>query len=597
MHTNTTRPFAFLVPIGVIIIVFVLAGWRTRPQEHPDTNIADTDLPIIPPPGYFGNPVDDVMRLTGTFGELRSDHFHSGIDVKSKTGGVGQPILAAADGYIDQIKVQTRGYGNVLYLKHPNGYTTVYAHLDEFSPEIKRYVREQQYRLERFEVSLQPTDGQFKVRKGQQIGTLGNSGGSTGPHLHFEVRQSTTGKALNPLLFSLPVADGTPPDIRDMKVYALDEKRQPFWSKGLPVVRGANGIYRPRQGDTIRLGTWRVGFGVKVYDQQDLLRNDNGIFSLQLQTDGQKAFECKMDGFDFDETRYLNAHTDYAAHQRFGAWFHRCFVLPGDKLSLYTPTETMGAVALFKEKPVHIRLQVKDAAGNASTVEFWALRDDNAAVSYTEPYQYEFAYQTENKLQLEDFFLNIGLGTLYEDLKFQYKTTPEQSPGFYSPVHHIHHEETPAHRYFDIGIAAYGLPEELRSKAVIARCTSGKPINCGGTWKDNKITTRIRNFGDYCIMADAVAPTVTPVGFDSDMRRKEAIVFRIDDNFATEAQADGLYYRGTVDGKWILFEYDYKRLRLVHTFDGHIGPGEHTLRLVVRDDRRNETIVERNFIR
>jgi Peptidase family M23 len=585
-----------LVPAIVLLAggTWLLSGSFRTPATN---NQATMEAEPVYPSNYFSSPVDDALRLTGTFGELRSGHFHSGIDIKSKTGGVGQPVFAAADGFVDQIKVQSGGYGNVVYLKHPNGYTTVYAHLDAFSSELSRFVREHQYKNESFEVALSPADGQFKVKKGQQIGTLGNSGGSTGPHLHFEIRQSSTGKALNPLLFNLPVPDRSAPDIRDMKFYVLDEKRQPITSSALPIVRRVDGTYRPKQGDTLRVGAWRVGFSVKAYDQQDLLRNDNGIFSIDLEADGQLAYACKLDGFDFDETRYLNAHVDYAVHERFGAWFHRCFVLPGDKLSIYRPTAALGAVALYKERPVQIRLRVADAAGNAGVVQFWVIRDDNMATAVNEPYQYEFVYNTENRIESQDFSLRMPAGCLYEDLKFQYKTTPETSSGFFSSVHHIHHEEAPVHRYFEVAMSPFNLPDQLRSKAVIARCGNNRPVNCGGVWKDGKLTTRIRNFGDYCIMTDVMPPTIVPLVFDNDMRKRSSMSFRIDDNFNTDAQADRLYYRGTIDGKWVLFEYDMKRERLTYIFDWRTPPGEHTLRLLVRDDRRNEAVFERKFLR
>jgi Peptidase family M23 len=548
------------------------------------------------PQGYFLNPVDDAIRLTGTFGELRPNHFHSGIDIKSKTGGVGQPVFAAADGFVDQIKVQASGYGNVVYLKHPNGYTTVYAHLDRFSPELTQYVRAAQYKNEHFEVALQPTDGQFPVKKGQEIGKLGNSGGSSGPHLHFEIRQSTTGKALNPLLFGLPVLDNIAPELRDMKVYFLNEKREVLTSRPLPLVRQKDGSYRVK-GDTVRFGAWRIGLGVKSYDQQNLLRNDNGVYAISLRANDQPAYDWRIESLDFDETRYMNAHIDYAARQSYGAWFHRCFVLPGNKLSGYAPTGTLGAIALSREQPVKLHLKVSDAAGNTSSVTFWALRSEPMESLAEAAFQYALPFQESSRIETGDFYFNLPAGALYEDLRLRYHTTQEQSSGFFSSVHHLHHDATPLHRYAEIGLAPYGVPADRQDKAIVARCGDGHPVNCGGTWKNDRVVTRIRDFGDYCVMLDETPPTIVPVVFDADMRSKSSMSFRITDNFPTDAQADGLRYRGTVDGQWILFEYDRKRDRLTHTFDGRIGTGEHQLRLTVRDDRGNTAVLERTFLR
>lgn len=576
---------------GLCCLCFAAAFKGPGPMPEPSIEVLIASYPK----DYFANPVDDAIKLTGTFGELRSDHFHSGIDIKSKTGGVGQPVFAAAAGFIDRIKVQASGYGNVLYIKHPNGYSTVYAHLDRFTPELEKYVRENQYKRERFEIDLQPADGQFKVKQGQEIGKLGNSGGSTGPHLHFEIRNSSTQKVLNPLLFGLPVPDQVAPDVRDIKAYFLSENREVLKTQPLKLKDLGNNQYGIA-GDTVRIGAWRVGFGVKTYDQMSGFKNDNGIFALSLQADDQLFYEWRMAELDFDESRYLNAHTDYTAKKQGDGWFQRCFVLPGDKLSNYANTSNQGSVALFKEKPVKIQIKVTDAAANTSTITFWALRDDENMSGYvSQPYQYEFLYDKDNEIDTEDFSTRMPKGALYESVRLQYLTTPDESTNVFSSIHHLHTDKTPVHRYFDLAIKPYSLPENLRAKAVVVRCGDGRPDNCGGTWKGDKVAARVRNFGDYCIMTDTQPPKITPVIFEKDMRRKGEMAFRISDNFDVSGSADGMTYRGLVDDKWVLFEYDPKRARLTHTFDGRIGPGDHTLRLTVKDDRDNVAVFERPF--
>lgn len=583
--------------LGVALLSLLYGFYRPETPAGAEGRSGHPASPPIYPKDYFASPVHDALRLGGTFCELRPNHFHSGIDIKSKTGGVGQPVLAAADGYIDRIKVQASGYGNVLYIKHPNGYTTLYAHLDRFAPHIERYVREQQYKRERFEVELAPPDGSLRVRKGEEIGKLGNSGSSSGPHLHFEIRNTATGKSINPLLFGFSIDDRVPPDIRDMKVYFLNEKREVLGSKALPVRRQKNGRFG-LEGDTLRLGAWRVGFGVKTYDQMNHLQNDNGVYSISLWANDALAYQWLADDLEFDETRYLNAHIDYAASQRQGAWFNRCFLLPGNRFSGYTRTETLGAVPLYKDKPTKISLKVADASGNTQSITFWALRDEyNMQTFSPPPAQHQIPYDADTRVDFEDFSMTIGKGVLYETLPLQYAVLPDQDADVYSPIHHVHDDETPAHRNFDLSIRPTRLPASLRDKAFIAYCGEGRPENCGGTWRDEYLHTRVRTFGNYCVMADTVPPTIRPVVFDEDMRRKSSMSFRIYDNFPTSGQADGLSYRGTVDGQWVLFEYDKKRSRLAHTFDGRIGSGEHWLRLVVRDDRGNQQVLERRFVR
>ena len=563
-----------------------------NPETEPPAPVPDF------PTDYFQMPVRSAIRLSGTFGELRSNHFHSGIDISSASGSIGQPIFAAADGFIDRIRVQESGYGNVLYIKHPKGYTTVYAHLLRFSPEVERFVREAQYKRERFEVDLYPPDGAFKVRQGEIIGKMGNSGSSEGPHLHFEIRYTANQKAINPLLFGLPIPDREPPELRDMKVYFLNEKREALTSKPFPIERRKDGSYGIA-GDTVRLPAWRVGFGLKAFDQATgNPHNKNGIYTLTLQADDQPAFQWRMSELDFDESRYLNAHVDYSAQERYGAWFHRCFILPGDHLSNYTRTESLGAIALYKEKPVKISLKATDSNNNQSSITFWALRDEPVEVPARPDYQFELPYEVENRVDMEGFSLTIPKGALYETLYFQYTTTPDESYGVLSPVHHVHNNTAPLHRNVSISLQpTQPVPEALRPKTIIARCGNGRPVNCGGAWREDRLVTRVREFGDYCVMLDTVAPTIIPVTFGNDMRRKNTISFRLRDNFRIDGDADHLEYRGTIDGQWVLFEFDRKRARLTYTFDSRVGKGEHTLHLLVKDDRGNAAVFERTFVR
>jgi murein DD-endopeptidase MepM/ murein hydrolase activator NlpD len=550
------------------------------------------------PTGYFGLPVRQQVRLTGTFGELRPNHFHSGIDIKSSNGVSGDPVYAAAEGYIDRVKVQAGGYGNVLYIRHPNGYTTVYAHLDRFAPNLAEYVREAQYRQQEFEVdlALRPTD--FPVERGHEIGKMGNSGGSTGPHLHFEIRRTANDRALNPLLFGFPVADNVRPAVRDLKAYFLNERREVIGGKALSLFRRVNGTYGV-PGDTVRLAAWRAGFGLKVYDQLDGLNNENGIAVLRVYADDQLAFQWQMDELNLDETRYLNAHIDYPVKEKWGAWFHRCFVLPGDRLSNYAPTDMQGAIPLYKDRATKITAEASDAAGNKAVVSFWALRAENITAPYFEPYQFALPYNSDSRVDLEQLSLVMPRGALYETLRFQHSVADPspKSKGIYSAIHRVHDETAPVHSDFEMSLEPVGLPAHLRDKAVIAKIGEGRPDNCGGQWKNGRLATRVKSFGKYCIMADTEPPEIKPISFGANLAGKKAMVFRIRDNFAVNGAARHLRFRGTVDGQWVLFQYDRKSARLIHYFDERIPPGEHVLRLQVWDDRGNEAVFERPFTR
>ncbi len=554
----------------------------------------EAEHPYIYPADYFCLPIDPVdLRLSGTFGELRDNHFHSGIDLSGK---IGQPIYAAAEGYIYRIRVQEGGYGNVLYLRHPNGYTTVYAHLDRFAPAVAQYVKTEQYRRERFEVDLYPSDKAFIVKKGEVIGTMGNSGSSEGAHLHFEIRRTADQKALNPLLFRLPIADREPPELLALKVYYLNDRRETIDTQIFGVKRRSDGTYGLKGGDTLTLSAWRVGFSLRAFDRTAAdAANKNGLFSLRLLADGQLAFGWRAQELDFDETRYLNAHTDFAARKRTGAWFQRCYILPGDRLSQYERTENMGVVPLYRGKPTSILIQATDAHGNTATLRFWVQRGEVSpagAVAYYRP----LAWDAAHRIEIEDLALSLPVGTLYETLYFQYAVSPN-SAGSPAPIYHVHNEETPLHRYGTLSLRPNALPAGLEAKAVILYLDGRQPESVGGKWVDRAVEARIRALGRYTVAVDTVAPTIRPVVFTTDLRNKPLMSFSISDNLKTGDGARGLHYRATVDGKWVLFEYDRKSGLLVHHFDERIPPGEHVLQLSVTDDRENTAVFKRKFIR
>ena len=204
------------------------------------------------PQNYFRSPVSGTIRLSGTFGELRPNHLHAGIDIKARDGKIGQSLYAAADGYVSRIKMQSGGYGKVLYIDHPNGYTTVYAHMHEFDKEVEDYVKMMQKEKESFAVELYPEPNQFVFEKGDKVGKLGMSGRSFGPHLHFEIRDTKTEKPINPLLFGINVSDNIPPRIHQLKIYNLNDKRETQKTKTIDLLK--NGKKYSVRKDTLTIG-------------------------------------------------------------------------------------------------------------------------------------------------------------------------------------------------------------------------------------------------------------------------------------------------------------------------------------------------------
>jgi hypothetical protein len=468
--------------------------------------------------------------------------------------------------------------------------------MHKFSKEIADFVKKKQYELRSFSVDLYPESGQFVFEQGDQIGQLGNSGSSQGPHLHFEIRDSRTQKPINPLLFGLPMTDNRAPKMHQLKIYKLNDKRETIGTKTYNLTQVGRG-YRVK-GDTLTIGAWRAGFGLKVYDHHDNVTNWNGIYQLDMLIDDQPVYNFDMETFSFNETRYLNAHIDYKERVTKKAYFNRCYALPGNRLSIYNEKINQGVVTLHKGKPAKVTMISSDVDGNKSTLEFWVKRGEVSTLTRN-TFNYTLLQNEDNLIETDQLYLQVPRGALYENLYLDYASSAEASSDYYSSVHHIHDHKTPVHRYFDIGInPTKTIPENLSSKAFVAYCDANNRIyNCGGSWKNGKLQTKIRSLGDYCIMIDDVAPTITPISFKYDMKGKSKMSFKIKDNYRTSGRAKGLSFNATVDGKWILMDHDGKKDLLIHHFDGKIGKGEHQLKLVVEDNRGNRKVYEQKFIR
>ncbi len=544
------------------------------------------------PTDYFDLPLDRDIFLSGTFGELRTGHFHAGIDIKSIERKSGEKVLASASGHIARIKVAPSGYGNAIYIAHPNGYTTVYAHLDRFAEHVAAYVKEKQYALKQFGVDLYLNDNQFQFKKGDLIGYLGNSGSSSGPHLHFEIRRTTGQIPINPFLFGLKITDKLRPDLDKLKVFYLNKEFEQIRVREYPLTRTAPGQYTIA--DTLSEGAWRAGFAVKTTDKMNGVTNKNGIYELKMAVDDQSQFSFTMDEIPFSKTRYLNAHIDFAAKQNTKEFFHRCFKLPGNALGIYTTNKENGVVNLFANRTQKITIEVSDINKNISTLTFYIKRD--TAMYVLQDLASAFSVNSTGELTIKksNFNCKIIKGALYTQTQIPYSTEPSP-PDLYAMIHHIGSEDIPLHKYISISI----LLEDRRPTTVdnlfIARLEEDKVISYGGQFEDGFLKAQTRDFGAYTIGIDTIPPKIKPVQFNANMQGTTRMRFAITDDVQTSGKADGLSYEAFVDGNWILMEYDAKNDMLTHHFDGHIKPGNHELVLEVTDDRGNKTVLQKSF--
>ena len=542
----------------------------------------------------FSPPVQGQMQLTGTFGELRGNHFHAGLDIR---GHIGRPVYAIADGFVSRVVTEIAGYGQALYLDHPSGHTSVYAHLDRFVEDISVYVKREQYNAESFELDIEPEPTRFPVRKGDLIGYIGKRGYAFGPHLHFEIRDAETQDPLNPMAFGISVSDNRRPFVNEVRVYDLDERGNVRAAKSYSTRHRGQGRYVSVP-DTIWVNGPSAGLALKAYDQQDNLNNWNGIYRIEMRQQDSLLYQVAFNRYAFADTRYLNAHLDYAEQEN-NSWFHRSFRLPGNKLDVYEPPGASGRIHLQPGQARQLDFLVTDFAGNAAEVRLVVKRRQSGIPVYSDEYTYRIPFDEASLIDNGSIRAHFPEDCFYEDLFLDYELVNEQSAGLYSPVHRLGRADIPVHQYFDLQLRPNAIPDELRDKVFIAYCEDGQhPVTYGGEWtKNGQLRAPVRTLGNFCIMLDDEPPVVEAERFAEDMRGWAEFSFVITDNIRAVGKAHDLRYRAEVDGQWILMEYDYKSDRLFHQFDNIILPGRHQLVLRVWDDRGNETMVERDFIK
>lgn len=548
------------------------------------------------PADDFVSPVNHTLRLSGTFGELRTNHFHAGIDIKSERGVAGDPIYAALDGFISRIKVEEYGYGNALYIQHPNGFTSVYAHLDKFSPEIEAYVKAAQYKRKSFEVNLYPARDELPVSQKQQIGIMGNTGSSEGAHLHFEIRHTQGQVPINPLHFGIRPGDQKYPVLQELLVYQYDDAGTLLRTKEIIPRWNERGVYTLTK--PLEIASSKIAFSLRTYDSQDGSSNQNGIYSLECKVDNEPSFAFAMDEISFQQTRYLNAHIDYERKISEGRYYHRCYPLEGNELPIYYTGREKGFIYLNSDTTRHIDLKVSDFRGNVSKLSFdvrRSLTPDDLQPSAPACDIIAVPEQV-NIVSKPGIQVIWPKSSFYERTPVNVHITPGDSTKTYSPYFDLSPAGAAVHYYFDVNIEGLSVPKHLLDKVFIARCDEGAEcVSCGGNWAGNNLTAAVRQMSTYTIMADTIPPKIIPVHFGSTMTAWKRMAFRISDNFDVKDRGRDLLYEGLVDGEWILFSLDGKSGLLTHEFDGRIPPGEHTLVLKVTDDRGNQTILEKSF--
>ncbi|MDT0644783.1 M23 family metallopeptidase [Zunongwangia sp. F363] len=549
------------------------------------TSIAQSQPQV--PQDYFQKPLDIPLVLAGTFGELRANHFHSGLDIKTQQRQ-GLEVKAAAPGYVSRIKIQHYGYGKALYIQHPNGYTTVYGHLQRFSPEIEAYVKKQQYANESYEIELFPEEGQLAVDMGELVAYSGNTGGSGGPHLHFEIRDGSQ-RPMNPQLFGIEIQDHRRPIIDGLFVYPEGEGSHVNNSAERQKIR-----LIPLQDGSFTTekinACGKIGFGVATVDQLDMAPNKNGVYKIEANLNGDNVFQLNFDRFSFAETRRLNQLIDYEYYTSHRDRVQKLFVDENNPLSLYANVQSEGRLNIQDSLNYNYTIKIQDFAGNESVIRIPIQGKFSDNIQPKQLEETEYFVQVDQPFSTEQNGIDVYIpkNSLYQDTYLDIS--------FQGDTIHFHEDNTAIQNNITIGFDVSKYEAAEKEKMFIAKLGyRGRPSYSSTYKKGDRFTTGVRTFGDYTLASDTKAPWINPVNFSNGqwISNNSTLKVKISDDLSGIQS-----YRATVNGKFILMEYEYKNNTLTYDFsDGAVTDTENNFKLVVTDNVGNTATYEAKFFR
>jgi murein DD-endopeptidase MepM/ murein hydrolase activator NlpD len=522
---------------------------------------------------YFRNPFDSTIFVSGTFCELRGTHFHAGLDIR--TGGhEGWEVLAVADGYVERVKVDVEGYGRVVYIRHPNGFTSVYGHLQKFTGALANYVKETQYKSRKFEVDLYPKAGEIKLTKGQNFAISGNTGGSAGPHLHFEIRDKK-GKSTNPLLHGLNVADNIKPVIKRISIYERNEES--LYAEGeypYTTVSKWSEIFKRTKALNLKPGSY--SFGLQTDDYFTDRNNVLGVNYCWVTANGKLLYEYQIEKFSFDQGRYIYTHTDPYLRWNEGRTYIRLFKEKYNPLPYYRQNQN-GEITLKHGDSIQLKVFIQDYVGLTDSIS-WVVVGDTAGkklvVEKKTTFEEVKRVSGTTSFKFYEWKINIEDKAVYHPFDFKMSIKPKKE-GMLSKTFQMHYPYTPLHTYIYID---YTVPPEWLKygNKLCAVSFDGRTHYEGGVLKGNVLSFRTRSLGDYAITYDDKPPVLRARNVGKNFK------FSVSENLSKISQIIC-----SLDGKWILAEYEPKTGAIWGEVPNWIPAGVHDFKLIVIDGREN----------
>ena len=537
------------------------------------------------PKDYFRPPLDIPMQLSGNFGELRPNHFHAGLDFKTQQKE-GQIVHATADGFISRIKISPYGYGKAIYIDHPNGYTTVYGHLQKGYGAVESYIQAEQYKNQSYEIEVFPEPGTLAVKKGDTIAISGNTGGSEGPHLHFEIRDTKTERIINPQLFGFEIKDSRKPMVSGLMVYPIGENSAVNES-ARPIMLGMSlqpdGTYISEK----VLANGKLGFGITGVDQDDVSYSNNGYFKVETFFNGQSYFGYQFDTYAFDEGRFINALIDFPRYKKTKVRVQKLFMQNPYPLTIIRSTEKNGIVEALPNLSMSYKIEVSDFVGNKTTI---LIPIDYSPLppkipTETIPTKYFVKANKDSNFEKDNMSVFFPAGTFYDDFYLNFDVK--------DGVMTVQDDYTAVHSNFQVLITDEKATQ--KEKTFIAS-VSGKKLNYNFTKvKDNTFTAYTKNLGDFKLAKDTIAPKISiakPIE-GKWITGQKTISLSISDNLSGIKT-----YSGFINEKWVMFEYDYKARKITYRIDdAQLAEGKNDLKVIVSDNLGNSAIFETQFFR
>ncbi|MDD2797587.1 MAG: M23 family metallopeptidase [Bacteroidales bacterium] len=529
----------------------------------------------------YSSPLHIPLFLTGNFGELRANHFHSGLDFKTQ-GTTGFPVYAFEEGYISRIMYSAHGNGRAIYLNHPNGMTTVYLHLERFTPTLDSMFEEFQYKEENFEVNHYFKENEVRVKKGEIIAYSGNSGSSAGPHLHFEIRDTKTEEVMDPIpYFRNLIKDHVAPQAREVVIY-------PMFYAG--IINGkAQKAFLPVVNRNVRQTpeAWgKIALGIRAFDTKDGVGNVYGVKSVKLFVDNELITDYKIDRYGFKNTRCINSCIDYPEWRHKRSSILKMFVEPGNKIEVYDGLKNGGIIDINEERDYKVKFVLTDEYGNSSELNFTLRGKFQAIPETTIDCRNKLFWDRVSIFKSPKMHLELPVGTLYDDICFTYSIKP--STYYVSDIYSIHTPDVPMNNYCSLEVKVDIDSLTDKSKYFLAKVSGRNAQYQKSEYKNGWVKGLIREFGEYAIAIDQKAPVISPL--------KMAIGNRLEFRFS-DAGSGISSFKGMIDGRFALFELDPKRgVYFCKLTAKRFSKGQnHSLKLVVRDNCQNETTYDQNF--